>query len=59
MSRPSARERDRILSIWDELDDGEISTERLFAMTSERASKELRREIDDGDVADALSTRAS
>lgn len=49
----------RVADIWEELDDGDASqpTERLFALVCDRASSELGREVDDGDVADALAER--
>lgn len=40
--------------IWDELDDGDVSTETLFALTCERASEVIGRDVDNGDVATAL-----
>jgi len=49
----------RVADIWEELDDGDASqpTERLFALVCDQASSELGREVDDGDVADALAER--
>ena len=46
-----------IQRIWNEIEaiDPDASTEMLFALTAERASRELHTEIDDGDVAEALS----
>lgn len=55
MPRLTAQQRDRVRVLWDEIDDGAISTEQCFARVCERASRELGREIDDGDVADALA----
>ena len=46
----------RIADIWEELDDSQ-PTERLFALTCDRASAELGCEVDDGDVAEALAQR--
>lgn len=54
----SAKQEQRIARIWAELDDAEMSTERLFAMVSERASRELGRDIDDGHVSDAIRNYA-
>lgn len=50
-----------VVSIWNAIDDEEddISTERLFAMTCQRASDQLGVTVDDGDVADALHKHGS
>lgn len=51
----TAAQRQTICRIWSEIDNevDDISTERLFAMTCERA-RQLGMSIDDGDVTDAL-----
>lgn len=51
------RTREVILSVYDAIEDLEpdISTERLFAMTCEEASRRLGFEIDSADVADVLA----
>jgi hypothetical protein len=45
-----------VVSIWNDIDASEdMSTERLFAMTCDRAGEQLGVTVDDGDVAEALS----
>lgn len=46
-----------IASVWSALEDehDDISTERLFAMTCDRASDQLGVSVDNGDVADAVA----
>lgn len=55
MPRLTAKQRDRVRVLWDEIDDGEISTEQCSARVCERATRELGRDVDVGDVADALA----
>lgn len=45
-----------VISIWNEIENGEerVSTERLFAMTRERASQALGVSVDDGDISSAI-----
>jgi hypothetical protein len=47
-----------IRKIWTTLEDttdGDLSTEMLFALTAEQATKALGREVDEGDVSAALA----
>jgi|HubBroStandDraft_1064217.scaffolds.fasta_scaffold45552_1 hypothetical protein len=50
-----------IVSIWCALEDDvdDVSTERLFALTCDRASQQLGVTIDDGDVSGALAKFAA
>jgi hypothetical protein len=52
--RLTVTQRRRIAAIWGETDDCKMSTESLFALTADRATEEFRREVDAGDVSDAL-----
>lgn len=49
-------QQDLVVAIWADLaaTEEDISTERLFAMTCDRAGAEIGRNIDDGDVSEAL-----
>jgi hypothetical protein len=46
-----------LVSIWNALEDehDDVSTERLFAMTCDRASQQMGITVDDGDVSGALA----
>lgn len=49
-------QQQRVVSIWDEIEEehSDVSTEMLFAMTCERASRELGVPVDNGDISGAL-----
>lgn len=53
--------KDLIRGIYDAIEEGEpdISTERLLQMTADEATRQLGREIDVADVAEALAPEGS
>lgn len=59
MNALSPTQRKAVCDLWDEVEQGNegVSTSRLFAMVTERATAALGREVDEGDVSEALYMR--